>query len=677
MALSEISFAIVDGGLGIIPTDTTNLQVTMGCCSAGTPGTFYALGSLRAVTQYLGYGPLAEAVALKMANGASVQYAYVLPQTNTGAFSSAVTHYGTGYGTVAVSAVPNQAITVLCTTAGAFATARFTFALGGGAASQPVTSGASAWSYLVPGTSTTLTFTAAGGTQSFSVGDTWTISTTGTVTAGGSNVTTNAVTQSSQVFDQYQGVVKFPATGTFGSGTFQWALDYRVLSDGTDISNYSAPIIIPTGGKYNIPNSGICLTFAQPTVLVKITTGGALGTMAFDVNVGGAGYSGVPVTTSATATTSYAVAGTNVSIVFSAATYTLNDVWTISALGAVTHSTGVGAGSVTATSASFVSGDYNTFLSAPPSPSNSDITAGFAALIADTTYQWSIAQVVGVPVSASAAATTESTCDSAATTAFGAYRFIRVLSECPTTGSIIVSGGNAVADTADTDSVIAAAFASTQSTQGRTQVGAGDFDCISPLTGYYQRRNGIWAEAARLNITQIKDDPGKTANGSISFCRTIYRNEAVTPGLDAARLVTLRTYQGIPGFYITAGPTLALSTSDFGQIPNCRVIDRACVISYAALFPFLRSDVPVDEDTGFILASAKAKIEGIVLTQLEAGLTNNGQASAVNFEIDGSANLLSSPILPCTVTVTPVAYFYEIQVTIGFTNPIVAAAANG
>lgn len=674
MTIATIPFTVVDGQLGILPPDAGNLQVSIGVCSAGVPGTFYGLGTLQAITQYLGYGPLAEAVALKMKNGAAVQYAYVLPQTNTG-YLSAVTHYGPGFGTVAVALGPAQTITVTCTLGGTYATARFTFALGSAAAGQPVTSGASVWSYLVPSTSTTLAFTSTGGTPAFTAGDTFTISPTGTVTPGGGNVTTSVVTQTSQPFDQYEAVVKFGTTGTFGVSTFQWALDFRVLSDGTDVSNYSAPIIVPTGGKYAIPLSGIYLTFAQPTVLVKITTGGALGTMAFDTNVAGAGYSGSPTTSNAIAGTTYAVAGTNTIINFTAATYVLNDVWTISGVGIVTHSTGSGPGSVTQTSLSFVANDYNTFLAAPPSASNSDITAAGTALISDATHQWSIMQVVGVPVSSSAAATTESVCDSVATAGFTAYKFFRVLSECPTLNSIVVSGSAPIYDTADTDTVVATAFASSLSSFGRTQVGAGDCDVISPLTGRFQRRNAIWQEAARLNITQLKDDPGKTANGSLTFCRTIFRNEAQTPGLDAARLVTLLTYPAQPGFYITAGPTMALVTSDFAQIPNDRVLDRACVVTYSALFPFLRSDIPGDPTTGRIAEAVAQKIDGIVTAKLEAALLTSGQVVAVAAQVDRTANILATGILPVTVSIVPVGYALTIRVTIGFATTTATLAA--
>ena len=137
--------------------------------------------------------------------------------------------------------------------------------------------------------------------------------------------------------------------------------------------------------------------------------------------------------------------------------------------------------------------------------------------------------------------------------------------------------------------------------------------------------------------------------------------------------MTLRTYNGIPGFYISAGPTLALTTSDFSQIPNCRVIDRACQVTYAAVFPYLRSDVPVDPATGFILATARQKIEAVVTNILAAALKATGQVSDVVFSINPATNILSTGVLPCTVAITPVGYFYQITVNIGFVNPALAA----
>lgn len=682
MTLSAIKFVVNDGGLGILPPDTGNLQATMGCCSAGTPGTLYGLGSLQAITSFLGRGPVAEAVALKMANGAQVQYAYVLPQTTAGALS-AVTHFGPGLGTIAIASGPGQTITGLWSLGGALGTAKLTISLGSGSYSLPVIS-ASSWStgYLVPGTSTTIAVNIGGGNPA--TGDTFVISPTGTITNSGSAV----VTQSSQPFDQYEANAKITSSGTFGTATFAWTLGYRIAADGTDISTYSANIVIPAGGKYAIPNSGIYLTFAQPTILIKITTGGALGTMAFDVNVGGGGYTMSPVTSSATVSTTYAVAGTNTVLTFSAATYVVNDVWTVSALGIITHTTGAGPGQPAQTSVSFVSGDLNTFLSAPPSGSNVDIQAAGTALIADTTHQWSFLQVVGVPTSASAAAARAVIVDGIATLGFAAYRFFRAISECPTLNSIVISTSLPIYDTADIDTVVAAAFAGVVSTQGRAQYGAGDFDCVSPITGIFQRRDASWQEAARLNVSPISQDPGQTSESSISgtlgFCRALYRDEAQVPGLDAARAVTLRTYPGQPGFYITAGPTLALATSDFAQIPNGRVMDRACVVAYAALFPYLRTTVPVIPGSGYIDPGFAQKVQGVVNSKEAAALIATGQvsggggAAAGNDQfcvVDLASNILSTGIMPTTISVTPLAYAYSITCTIGFINQAIAAAA--
>lgn len=667
--LSQLTFNVIDGGLGILPPNTGNLQVTLGVCSAGVPGTLYGVGSVQAILANCGWGPASEEVALKMQSGGGAQYLYCMPITNAGSLS-AVTHSGPGYGVIAVSSGPGQQILITCTTTGALGTSAFTFAIGSGNASLPIVS-AAGWStaYQVLGTITNITLDA--GTPN--VGDTWTIATTGTVTAGGGNGGTLNVTQASSPFDQYEAAVQPVTTGAFSTGTFKYAMDYRV-SNGVDISNYSAPIGIPSAGKYAIPNTGIVLTFTQPTILVKISTGGALGTGKIEVNVGGAGY-GAEVPTVAGTTWSYAVPGTNTTITLATGVYVLNDVWTVSNIGVVTHSTGAGPGGVTQVSTSFVSGDLYTYLALPPTFSNTDIANAATALIADQAHVWSVAHVVNMPSTATAAATTATAADSTfATAGFAAYRFFRLFLDCPSLNSIVtVSSAPAYCTTA-TDSAIVSAFAAVLSVQGRTFVGAGDFDCISPLTGRFQRRCASWQLAMRAATTSLATDPGATKLGGLPFTRTIYRDEAQTPSLDAARIVTLRTYVQEPGFYVTAGPSMALITSDFSQLPGCRVIDAACVTTRSVLFPYLRDDVPVDPATGYILDATAKVIEGQGNSALSSTLVATQNASAARMTLSRTSNILSTQTEPVTVTVTPRGYLDEITINIGFVNPAIAAA---
>ena len=674
--LPDVTIVVQDGALGTLPANTANLHMTLGTCSRGVPGTVVGVGSLGSIVSQLGYGPLAEELALKLAVGGGTQYGYVMPQTVGGASSSVAKTFGASSnstGTVAVNFAPDQTITVTTSTAGTCAAAggaAFTFQLGSGPVSAPVSADVGgAWEstgYTVPGTNTSLLFSSG----TFNVGDQFTISNTGVITpivnVGGGTISS----QTTSPFDEYNAVVNIITSGFSGTGSFQWALDHRVSSSGADTSGYSATTLIPPSGVYPIPQTGMYLTFSQPTILIKITTGGtsASGNARFEVNVAGGGYGTAQAITGAT---SYAIPGTNTTVSFDGvSTWVLNDVYTVNAnTGVITRTTGTGPipPHISVVNVPFQAADQFTFNTLPGGFNvTTDVSNAFNA-IATLPYQWSIAQVLGTPGSASSAVTLSGTVASGMSTEFNSYLFGRAIIDCPTVGSLILSGGAPVMDAVDTDSVVASAFASAN--YARVQYGAGDFDCVSPLTGRIQRRCASWIEGARLALIPIAEDPGKFARGALPYVSSLYRNEAVTPGLDAARAVTLRTFQGVPGYYITRGPTLALTTSDFANIPNCRVIDVACAVARTALLQYVNTTVLVDPTTGYILERVAQQIEANVNAQLEAALVSTGQASATAVQIDRTADILATSTEPVSVFVTPLGYLRYIVATIGFVNP--------
>ena len=224
MALPGVSVNVLDGNLGLQPATTSQTMLWMGCCTDLTPNTLAYYGDSATLSSALGAGELLEAAGygLKVAGGVLGVMA-LTPSTRGGV--SAVTKYGTGAETLAVTIAPHKAITVTCTTAGALGTAAFTFQLGSAAASQPVTSAAS-WSstgYLVPGTYCTVVFTAgsyvAGGTP-----DTYTISTAGVVahpTGAGPAVPTFTASP----IDAYAPKVSITTAGALGTMQFAYSLD--------------------------------------------------------------------------------------------------------------------------------------------------------------------------------------------------------------------------------------------------------------------------------------------------------------------------------------------------------------------------------------------------------------------------------------------------------------------
>jgi hypothetical protein len=163
--------------------------------------------------------------------------------------------------------------------------------------------------------------------------------------------------------------------------------------------------------------------------------------------------------------------------------------------------------------------------------------------------------------------------------------------------------------------------------------------------------------------------------GALPGVSSLYRDEFKTQALDEARFCTLRTHIGIQGFYITNGRIMTASGSDFTFIQFRRVMDVACRTTRQALLPYLNASLRVDPITGKINEKDAQQIEAKVNAALTAVLVATGQASGSSIVIDRDANIISTQTLLVTVRVVPLGYAKFINVTIGFENPALAAAA--
>jgi hypothetical protein len=575
MALPDVLVNILDNTLGVSPGTAANVDTTLGVCSNGVPNTLYSFGDAATMQSTLGQGQLVEALAHKMAIAPGTHYAMPINPSAFG-FTGTVTHVGTSATTVAAALSSAVVITVRCVLGGTLGTAQFTFQLGSGATSAPVTS-AGSWSstgYLVPGTLTVLVF-ASGTYVGSGTPDIYTTSTTATAVTHTQGAGP-AVTQQSSPLDQYQVLITIVAAGALGTGTFQYSLDNG--------NTQSQVTTVPGSGIYAIPNTGIFITFSAA--------------------------------------------------VTAAETYSFN-----------------------AVSAGFA---------------NADVTTALTALAA-LPNQWFNAQIVGTPATAAAAASLVSTVDTQMVAMETAYRFAMAMTECPTVGSVVVSGSAAIADIADTDTVITTAFVNTVSK--RTAVGAGDCDLVSPITGRIVRRNAAWVVGARLSLIPPSQEAMWVGRGSLAGVRKLYRDERATPALDVARFCTLRTFTAFTGFYITNAWTMATPGSDFMHVVNRRVMDIACTIARSASLQFVGNGVRVNTSTGFILENDAQAIESYITALLNANVVNTTPpgASAASVVLSRSTNLISNGgNEPMQVRITPLGYLYFLTENIGFFNPATA-----
>lgn len=591
MAIPNTSVTILDGQIGIVTPAAGNATVTFGMSSKAIPNTLYGgyQGNLTQLVTDLGYGPGVEALALKVAAGGGPHY-FMEPTPSYDGALSAVTTVAAGAGTMTVNMAPASTITIVCTTTGALATAAFTYKIGTGATSAPVISAAAYTStgWLIPGTQTTLIFTAGNG---FDATDTWTITNIGvithTVTSG--SATGALSSQTSQPFDDYTFRIQCTGTGSPATGTFKWTSDNFYADDGSDLSNWSSSIVIPGSPyKYAIPNTGVYLIFVN---------------------------------------------------------------------------------------SSYTSGDYFTFTSIASGVTTSNVTAAFTALyLLNTSYGGG--HVAAMPTSAANAATLATTVDTNMTTAQTAQSYIWWFSDCPSVGSRILSGGFPIADTADTDAVIATAFVN--ATYKRVATGAGDFLCTSPINGRLTRRPASWAAAARAGAVPISHNLHFVGDGPLPSVVKLYRNENTVQALDAARLTTLRTVPGKGGYFITRGRTLADSTSDFSNFMHRRVMDASCRVVVAAAADLIGATVPLNSN-GTIDEGAAQRIEAGINSKLVAAIIDAGyasrSASGQYVTVNRTHNIAADSTIQITVKIIPLGTLDNIDVTIGYAIETASSAA--
>jgi hypothetical protein len=558
MALPDATLTIADGALGQGAATGQGAHLKMGMCSDGIVGTLYGFGDIGQAQATLGQGPLVDAIAHALAiPGQGTVYALPLNPTTAGS-SGTITHTGPGTGTVTASTAPRFSVAIKIGTGGTNGTATFQVSLNGGAYGAVISTTGGTFSYLVPGTVTTVTLASG---QTWVANDIYTIATDGSVTLTGSGPAASNVTHTDSPLDAYNVLVTITTAGGLGVGVFTYSVDGG--------NNTSEQIAIPSGaGKYQLPNTGVVLTFAG--------------------------------------------------------TFTAGDTY-----------------SWTTTHAAF---------------NNTDLTNGFTTALAGAAV-WGFVHVVGTGANSAAAATMTATVQTQMVLGAAQFRFARAIVQCPTSES---------------DSTVASAFAAVSA--DRVNVCAGDVGAISPINGRILQRNCAYIVAAHAGAIPVGEDLGYVGTSfPVRNVASLYRDEAKTPALDAARFTTMRTFPGRQGYYITRGLLMAPSGSDFAAWDRGRVMDVACAVTRAGELPYVNGTMRVDPKTGYIDERDAQAFEAKVNSQLRTALVSTGQASATSVVVSRASNILSTSTLPVNVRVTPLGKLTFISTTIGFVNPALAA----
>lgn len=206
---------------------------------------------------------------------------------------------------------------------------------------------------------------------------------------------------------------------------------------------------------------------------------------------------------------------------------------------------------------------------------------------------------------------------------------------------------------------------------------------LSPVSSRKYLRPAAWSVAARIAATEAHVHPGQVDLGALADVTTSTRDERLTEVLDAQRYGTLRTFIGLQGTYVTRARLFAGAGSDYAQVMNRRVVDKACRIARAGLLRWLNKDLRVNPSTSTVLAGQPGapgtiderdarRIEGAVASLLNDALVASGNASSAQVQLSRVDNLLSTSTLKAKVRVVPKAYAELIEAEIALFNPFAA-----
>jgi hypothetical protein len=304
----------------------------------------------------------------------------------------------------------------------------------------------------------------------------------------------------------------------------------------------------------------------------------------------------------------------------------------------------------------FAPGDKWVSACTAPGYTTTDLANAVTPLLADP-RTWFMTHVVGPAADLSGARGLFAALATHMGTAEKAYRFAFALMEAPDgTDAALVANTTGLGDLADV----------------RVAVAGGYEQLISPISGRLYKRSVAWEAAARLSKVDPSQDIGAVEDGPLTGVVALYRDEQATPGLDAARFVTVRTIINRQGYYITRGRMFAPANSDFKYMTNRRVIDIAASALRDRALGFLLSRIPTNAD-GTIQDRRAKGIE----QSLERAVRDAAGADIVNVSvaIDRTNNILSTGELRVEARIQPFGYASTITVAIGFTSPAIAAAA--
>lgn len=373
-------------------------------------------------------------------------------------------------------------------------------------------------------------------------------------------------------------------------------------------------------------------------VRVEITKAGALGTAEFKFSLdGGQTYVENVVTPSGT---TYLIAGTGVTLTFTAGTQNV--------------------------------GTIHSFTATPPMYNSANLATAFTAIAAAPSLPFDFMQLSGRAASASAGATL-----------FGALQ-----TQLAGLASTSFRHHGAILDVGvDTASNVLSSYAAVTGVRCAPFFGTFRAPSAKPFPGWSKPYRPLAnAMGYRAAADLISTDPKRVRSGPIPNCDAISHDEyTAEAGLDAAKIGTARTYPQLTGYFLTNGRLKSATGSDFVYWQHRRLMDVACNIVYAAQAQFIgRTSRVLEDGTGRFdpleVAAFEREVQellNIAFVQPTNAEGTRGHVTSVTYRFDRENNFLVTGYVNSQTTIVARRTIDRVRSTLSFATatPVALAAA--
>jgi len=248
-------------------------------------------------------------------------------------------------------------------------------------------------------------------------------------------------------------------------------------------------------------------------------------------------------------------------------------------------------------------GDYFKVHVTGPRLTDSDANTALTASLGRANLPWEIALIEGLD----ATSTTVANCDAflAGLEARGLYK-------------AFIVGARLRAQATETEAAYLTAMTTAWGSVGsiRGSVTADGGYLTSVPRGVDMVRKTSVPYAARLMSVDVTVDAARVRDGNVPGSRIVdgdgnaqFHNEDLDPGLDAQRLVTLRSFGNRAGVYITNPNVISTPGNDYVLMQQVRTMNRACELAFSALTDELSDSFFTDKTTGFIREDSAQALE--------------------------------------------------------------------